>query len=375
MAAYLAENDFVLWGLLLLICAISLSLEKFESVRKIGGPILVLTITALLSNVGLIPKSSSVYATVWHYGVPIAVVLLLFDANLKRIIFESGPTLLAFCLGGIGTVIGVLLGLVLLPLGDFEPQLAAVFSATYIGGSLNFAAVSESIGFTDPSMLTASIAADTVVGTLYLALLIALPASKFVTKKLGLEAYRSDTDTIVDESPAFQFSMTGAMAALGLAFLIVGASNYLASLFGVPNFRLVIATVIVVISASLFRGKLSTLREAFPLGMIIMYLFFCMIGAGVDVMVMLENGLVIAAFCTIILASHFCFLCCTARFFKLSLPETIVASNACVLGPPTAAAMASANGWKALITPAILCGTFGYAIANIVGMLFFSGLT
>ncbi len=37
-------------------------------------------------------------------------------------------------------------------------------------------------------------------------------------------------------------------------------------------------------------------------------------------------------------------------------------------GPTTAAAMAVSRKWNALVLPAILCGTFGYAVATFIGV-------
>ena len=53
--------------------------------------------------------------------------------------------------------------------------------------------------------------------------------------------------------------------------------------------------------------------------------------------------------------------------FKADLRQLAVASNACVLGPPTAAALAARSGWHELVTPGILCGIFGYLIGNFLG--------
>jgi uncharacterized membrane protein len=79
----------------------------------------------------------------------------------------------------------------------------------------------------------------------------------------------------------------------------------------------------------------------------------------------------VALFAIIILSVHLVTLLLLCKLFKIGLPEALVGSNACILGPPTAAAMAGGLGWKSLVTPAILCGTFGYAMANFIGITIF----
>ena len=46
----------------------------------------------------------------------------------------------------------------------------------------------------------------------------------------------------------------------------------------------------------------------------------------------------------------------------------MTASNACILGPATAAGLAGTKGWKTLVTPGILVGILGYAIGNFIGV-------
>jgi len=48
----------------------------------------------------------------------------------------------------------------------------------------------------------------------------------------------------------------------------------------------------------------------------------------------------------------------------------MIASNACILGPAPAAALAASKGWRALVTPGILVGLFGYAVATFIGIAF-----
>ncbi|EWG12979.1 hypothetical protein PBF_01110 [Cytobacillus firmus DS1] len=62
---------------------------------------------------------------------------------------------------------------------------------------------------------------------------------------------------------------------------------------------------------------------------------------------------------------------------KYDIEEILLASNANVGGPTTAAAMAIAKGWQDLIGPILVVGTLGYIIGNYVGTalgLWFSGL-
>ena len=52
-----------------------------------------------------------------------------------------------------------------------------------------------------------------------------------------------------------------------------------------------------------------------------------------------------------------------------NLEEAILASNACIGGPTTAAAMAVSKGWTKLIAPIMLIGTLGYVIGNYCGII------
>ena len=56
------------------------------------------------------------------------------------------------------------------------------------------------------------------------------------------------------------------------------------------------------------------------------------------------------------------------RLLRLDLAEIVIASNANMGGPTSAAAMAVARRWDTLVIPAILCGTLGYATATFIGV-------
>jgi len=367
-----ADNDFAMWAIMLLLVALVFRLERTNLGQKVSGTIMMILAGVILANFNVISASNNVFSVVNTTGVPIAIVLLLFNANLKKIFKESGPTLIAFIFGAIGTTLGTIIGVKMLPLGEFEAELAAVFSATFVGGSANFAGVASAIDFTESSVLAASIAADNVVGVSFMLLLIAIPSMKFIAKKFSydptLNEYDDVNEVVKEEKP---FSIEQAVLSLGMAFLVVVVSDVLSVMVGYPPSRLLILTTITVMIATFAHEKVGKLTEAFPIGIAIMYLFFGAIGASVDILTMLESGMLLALFAIIILSVHLVTLLLLCKLFKIGLPEALVGSNACILGPPTAAAMAGGLGWKSLVTPAILCGTFGYAMANFIGITIF----
>ena len=61
------------------------------------------------------------------------------------------------------------------------------------------------------------------------------------------------------------------------------------------------------------------------------------------------------------------------RFWKkvVAPQRLLVASSAAIGGPATAAALAKSFRWESLLTPSLLVGNFGYAVATFIGLLFY----
>lgn len=72
--------------------------------------------------------------------VPLAVPLFLFDSDLNRVVRDAGSLLAAFFVGAIGTVMGTLGALYLIPLKSLGEQgwkVASALTARHIGGAIN----------------------------------------------------------------------------------------------------------------------------------------------------------------------------------------------------------------------------------------------
>ncbi len=123
-----------------------------------------------------------------------------------------------------------------------------------------------------------------------------------------------------------------------------------------------------VIVATIFPKQVGTIEGADQIGALLMQVFFVVIGASANLYVVLRVGPILFFFAAVILLVHLIFILTAGKLFKLDLAEIVIASNANMGGPTTAAAMAVARKWKDLVIPAVLCGTLGYAIATFIGV-------
>ena len=102
--------------------------------------------------------------------------------------------------------------------------------------------------------------------------------------------------------------------------------------------------------------------------MLLLYVFFVVYAAGADVRSLLGAAALMLVYACLVILIQVVFSAVGARIFRFSHAEILTASNACVLGPPTAAALAAGRGWHGLVTPGLLTGVFGYVVGNFLGV-------
>ncbi len=362
------DSTMVLWAILAVLTVFGFWAETRWWGQRVSGVALVVAISFALSNLNIIPQESSVYDITWSYFIPFAVPLLLLQADLRRILRESGPMLMVFFAGAVGTVLGAIIGFKLLPMGDAGSALAGMFAASYIGGSMNFAAVASALHFDAEDVLAAAVAADSVAGTLYLLFLAVLPGLPFLKNAFGSSTkYNGDGAGEAHKGPV-KFDVVHLTMAIALSLCIFALSEGIMRALGEPDFTIVAITAFSVLAATIVPRHVGSLSGGLEFGMILMYFFFAATGAQGNLMLLLELAPVLLMFLLILLLVHFVVIISFGRLLKVPLAETVIASNACALGPATAAALAGAQGWRTLITPGVLCGTLGYAIANFIGL-------
>lgn len=326
-----------------------------------------------LSNLGIVPFRAPLYGGIMEYLVPAAIPLLLFKADLRKVIREAGPVTALFLIGAVFSVLGALAAAALVDAGPEEAKVLGTFAATYIGGSMNLVAVSSALEFEDFSTVAGALAADNIVGTTYLVSISVLSGLKLFSVAGGSAPSGGSPEPVAGILPAAGSDTDSTMIlhiaiALACSSLICACSEWLAGWAGFPSYAVLLITLFAVAAANIFPRQLKSLRGEFELGTLFMYVFFAVIGASTDVGVLVEHSLALVAFAAIIIIVHLGLLLPVARLLGFSLADTLIASNACIAGPATAAAMAASRGWTHLVVPAVMSGVLGYVIANFIGV-------
>jgi len=366
------DQDFALWAVLIGLASFGFWCERYPWGRKYAGVMILIAAAIALANLRIIPTAAPAYDVVWDYLVPIAIPLLLLQADLKRIIKESGPTLIAFVIGSAAVVAGALIGASLLDLGDAEAELAGIFTGTYIGGSLNFATVAEASGMQDGSALAAAVAADNVVTNLHFLLIILLPGVTWVARHYPTHhmdnAIEMPLGYTTDVHRIANLDIAGLLAALALAFVLAALGKTLAALAGMPQFAILVTTALTLVVATTLPRQIAKLSGYTEAGNMLMFIFLASIGATADIWQLIELAPILFVFATIIITVHLVVLFGLGKILKLDLAELAMASAVGIGGPASAAAIASAKGWRELLIPGVLAGSLGYAIGSFIGV-------
>jgi uncharacterized membrane protein len=157
----LHSNPSYVLTVILWLSSFGTSLERRTTVGKaLSAPLATMALALTVANIGLIPFESTVYAMTNRYLVPLAVPLLLFDSDLKRVISDTGTLLAAFGVGAVATIVGTLVAFPLIPLrslGDNAGwKVACALAARHIGGAINFVAVAETLNIGGNAVAAAS---------------------------------------------------------------------------------------------------------------------------------------------------------------------------------------------------------------------------
>ena len=380
------DNHLGIFAALMGLAAIAFWLQTTRIGALLTGTVLVILMAIVAANAGLIPHQAPAYDFVFTYLVPVLIPLFLLQGDVRRLLREASRTTLAFIVASAGTVAGVLLAISLLDLSalagnaniaatDKQSAIAGLFAATYIGGSVNYAALGEMTGLSnDASFFAAATAADNLFSAIFLGVLGLLPGMQWLARRFNEHPQTKNPASSTEELERNTLSITptSLCTALAVATLLVTLSDAFSAWLNFSGGRYIILTILTLALATMVPKLRVWCTGGFELGVVLSFVFFGSIAAGADVVAMLSVAPILIALVSILLTTHLICLLVVGRWLKLTLPELLTASNAAVLGATTAPAMAAAKGWHDQITPGVLVGVLGYSLGTLIGGLLFN---
>lgn len=400
-----ADNTWGLLGVMCIAVALSIWLEqKYNWASKISGAIIALIIAMVCANIGIIPTNSPLYDDiVWGVIVPMGIPLLLLQCNLSKIGKATGKMLVVFLTGSVGTIVGALISFFLLKgpyvaTGGNVSDLAGVASmmtGSYIGGGVNFAAMADAHGLKGTDIAAAATVADNLLMAAYFFVLIFIAGMAWFRKNFShphIQAVESGAGKDASKTQAAAFwnrkdiSLKDIAMNIAYAVAVVWISTIIANFFtGLvpadnPNMfedfvakffgsQYVWITTISVIVATFFNKHVEKMTGSQEIGTYLIYLFLFVIGVPANIMTVITKSPLFLVLCFIMVCVNMVFCFGAAKLSKATLEDAIIASNANIGGPTTAAGMAISQGWTSLVGPAMLVGVLGYVIGNYAGTL------
>ena len=390
-----ADDHLALWTFVMVAATSAIFIEqRYKWASKIPGAVIALLIAIAASNLKIIPIDAPTYDIVWGYIVPLAIPLLLFKTNLQALVKESWKLLLLFLTSSMATMIGAVLAF--MALRHYIPELDKVtgmISASYTGGGVNYAAMSAKLEPSE-SINAATIVADNMMMAFYFLILVGLAGIPVIRRVSG-----SPHTDVIEKNPellnrrtlseAFWkpnlISLKDIAICLAASMLIVlisfKLSAFLQALLGTSDNivlgllislitdKYLLLTTITFIIVSIFKNSFEKLNGSQELGTYCIYLFFVVIGIPASISLIITQAPLLFVFVFIIAMVNLAITMGVGKLFKFSVEEVVLACNANIGGPTTAAALAISKVWTNLVGPILVTGTVGYVIGNYIGTI------
>ena len=348
--------------------------------NHLGTGLLVIIITAIVANLGVIPASTPstpVYENIFAYVAPISIFLMLLNINLNSLKKAGKPMLIMFLIGSFATMVGALIAMWAVSgksaIGEFYYALGGMYTGTYIGGSINFNAVALHYGVSQQGgLFSAATVADNIITAIWVIATLTLP-------KILQKRFPRRNSVKIEEEPNLDtnkfMSDVESVRPFDIAFLLLmSLSGILLSSWlnkqipQIPN--ILWLTTIALILAQI--PLVNRLKGHKLLGLLGVYLFLAVIGAYCDVPALMKDGklaIILMVFVTILVSIHGLITFGLGAILKQDWDIVAIASQANVGGSTSAMALSRSLNRSDLTLPGILVGALGNATGTYWGIL------
>ena len=380
----LLQDPLAILAVLMVNIVVSEQLAKLPYFRAMGTALIVIIVTAITANLGLIPASTNatpIYDGIFTYLAPISIFYLLLTVNLKGLKRAGAPMVISFLVGAAGTMVGVVVAMHVVGgpagLGPLFYAVGGMFAGTHTGGSSNLNAIALHYGVNKAgNIYAATIAVDNIVTALWMGVTLVLPPllNRYVprrrattlttdeTRRFEQEANDqiSDVETVNPQDLAILIGL-GVLALYGAQFVV----SYVPA---IP--KILVLTTLALLLAQV--PLVQRLRGVRVVGIFCIYLFLAVIGAFCDLAVLANDGqlaLTMLTFVGISVPIHALFQFGLGGVLKQDWDVLGIASQANIGGSASCLALSKSLNRPDLHLPGILAGALGNAIGTYCGIL------
>ncbi|MFN3850768.1 MAG: DUF819 domain-containing protein [Spirosomataceae bacterium] len=346
--------------------------------KHVGTGLMVIILTAIVANLGLIPASTPatpLYDGIFAYIAPLSIFLMLLGVNLKSLKKAGRPMLLMFLVGSTGTMLGALVAMWMVggkeSIGELFYALGGMYTGTYIGGSINFNAVAIHYGVSQQgSLFSAATVADNIITAVWVIATLALPQifQKLIPRNklihqvadISVENHHTESENVRPADLAFLLAIS--LIGIWVSGLLHELIPTIPTVLWLTTLALVLAQIPIV----------NRLKRQRLLGLLGVYLFLAVIGAYCDIPALIKDGqlaVILMGFVTILVLVHGLLVFGIGYIFKQDWDIVSIASQANIGGTASAMALARSLNRNDLVLPGILVGALGNAIGTYLGIL------
>lgn len=375
----LITHPYALLAVMMLVPVLFLKLEQWSRWKLFDylPPIIwIFLFPIALSGLKLIPTSSPTYDQFKSFGVPLFIILMLLDVDIRATMKVALRSIGVLCFGAFGVVIGGVVAFWLLSgqLASDDWRAFGALAGSWIGGTGNLAAVAEMVD-TPPSKLGVVVIADTFIFILYFPILF---GSKRWAERFAAftGVRRKDSDRLEAaiseiEEKTDQVHFKDILTLLGAGFLLIWLVRSFSTLLPTIGVVLVPKTweflILTTVALLLATTPLRKVPGTKALSMALVYVYMSMMGAMADIhQAATAHYFLLAGVICIVFHVGFCVL--GAKLFRVDVHLTAIASVACIGGAASSPIVAAYHR-KELVPVSILLALMGYALGNYLGWL------
>lgn len=407
MLYLLSFNVSTLYTVIAIILMFGLPIPLLILTKKVKffntiGAIALCYVAGFLISLIPVDYDKNLTQTVASVLVAVAIPLVLFSFDMTSLKNLAKKTVISFVLVIVSTVAISCAGFFVANAVGLQNanQLAGMTCGLYIGGTPNLIAIGNALLSSDnkASVIAAANTSDFFVGGVYFLLILTVirPVYKKIlgSKKVKpiiteeLPANETDGDAITADGEATEIKtetqteydyksiprdkksigkLIGAIA-LAIGCLAVGAGLEILINGNMDGSLFIMITVSVLGIAFSFVKPIRNVKGSYQIGQYLILIFSIGLSMSIDLKMLAKEILPTLAFFACIQIGSILLHLLLCKIFKIDGGTALITSTAGIYGPPFIAPVANAYGERELIAPGIICGTFGLAIGNLIGI-------